>query len=274
MRGDNKIPATVTTPLPREGQGSGVAYQKSIDYLFNVAPMFQNIGAGAYKEGLQNTHALDEHFGHPHHSFKTIHVGGTNGKGSVSHTLAAILQSAGYKVGLYTSPHLVDFRERIRVNGEMIPEQRVIDFVEQERSFFEPLYPSFFELATALAFKYFEEQQVDIAVIDMMSLDTRLHKNLLGTFISDVFLYVLSFVAENERMNIRQRQREGIEAARLKGVHLGRPARSLPRNFEHIAGLWLAHEISGKEGAAICGLPLSTFYRKCKEMQKNQPPQK
>ena len=167
MRGDNKIPATVTTPLPREGQGSGVAYHKAIDYLFNVAPMFQNIGAGAYKEGLQNTHALDEHFGHPHHSFKTIHVGGTNGKGSVSHTLAAILQSAGYKVGLYTSPHLVDFRERIRVNGEMIPEQRVIDFVEQERSFFEPLYPSFFELATALAFKYFEEQHVDIAVIEV-----------------------------------------------------------------------------------------------------------
>lgn len=167
MRGDNKIPATVTTPLPREGQGSGVAYQKAIDYLFNVAPMFQNIGAGAYKEGLQNTHALDEYFGHPHHSFKTIHVGGTNGKGSVSHTLAAILQSVGYKVGLYTSPHLVDFRERIRVNGEMIPEQRVIDFVEQERSFFEPLYPSFFELATALAFKYFEEQKVDIAVIEV-----------------------------------------------------------------------------------------------------------
>ena len=142
-------------------------YQETIDYLFNVAPMFQNIGAGAYKEGLQNTRALDEHFGHPHHSFKTIHVGGTNGKGSVSHTLAAILLSPGYKVGLYTSPHLVDFRERIRVNGEMIPEQRVIDFVEQERSFFEPLYPSFFELATALAFKYFEEQQVDIAVIEV-----------------------------------------------------------------------------------------------------------
>lgn len=144
-----------------------MTYEETIDYLFNVAPMFQNIGAGAYKEGLQNTRALDEHFGHPHRSYKTIHVGGTNGKGSVSHTLAAILQSAGYKVGLYTSPHLVDFRERIRVNGEMIPEQRVIDFVEQEHSFFEPLYPSFFELATALAFKYFEEQQVDIAVIEV-----------------------------------------------------------------------------------------------------------
>lgn len=142
-------------------------YNEAIDYLFNVAPLFQNIGAGAYKEGLANTRALDEHFGHPHRAFKTIHVGGTNGKGSVSHTLAAILQSAGYKVGLYTSPHLVDFRERIRVNGEMIPEQRVIDFVEKERAFFEPLYPSFFELATALAFQYFKEQEVDIAVIEV-----------------------------------------------------------------------------------------------------------
>ena len=142
-------------------------YKEAIDYLFNVAPLFQNIGAGAYKEGLENTRTLDEHFGHPHRAYRTIHVAGTNGKGSVSHTLAAILQSAGYRVGLYTSPHLVDFRERIRVNGEMIPEERVIDFVENERSFFEPLHPSFFELTTALAFQYFKEQQVDFAVIEV-----------------------------------------------------------------------------------------------------------
>lgn len=144
-----------------------VTYNETIQYLFNVAPLFQNIGQGAYKEGLSNTHELDAHFGHPHKAFRTIHVAGTNGKGSCSHTLAAILQSAGYKVGLYTSPHLVDFRERIRVNGEMISEQRVIDFVEQERSFFEPLYPSFFELTTALAFLYFKEQNVDVAVIEV-----------------------------------------------------------------------------------------------------------
>lgn len=142
-------------------------YKEAIDYLYNVAPLFQNIGQGAYKEGLANTQALDAHFGHPHLSYRTIHVGGTNGKGSVSHTLAAILQSAGYKVGLYTSPHLLDFRERIRVNGEMISGQRVVDFVEQERDFFEPLYPSFFELTTALAFLYFKEQQVDFAVIEV-----------------------------------------------------------------------------------------------------------
>ena len=144
-----------------------MTYQEATTYLFTAAPLFQNIGAGAYKEGLSNTHLLDEHFHHPHQNYKTIHVGGTNGKGSTSHTLAAVLQSQGYRVGLYTSPHLVDFRERIRVNGEMIPEERVIEFVEKERPFFEPLHPSFFELATALAFQYFAEEKVDVAVIEV-----------------------------------------------------------------------------------------------------------
>ena len=144
-----------------------MTYQETIDYLFHVTPVFEKVGAGAYKEGLSNTWAMDEHFGHPHRQFKTIHVAGTNGKGSCSHTIAAILQSAGYKVGLYTSPHLVDFRERIRVNGLMVSEEYVIDFVENERAFFEPLHPSFFELTTAMAFKYFAEQHVDIAVIEV-----------------------------------------------------------------------------------------------------------
>ena len=144
-----------------------MTYEETITYLYNSAPLFQNVGGDAYKEGLETTLTLDKHFGHPHRKFRTIHVAGTNGKGSCSHTLAAILQSAGYKVGLYTSPHLVDFRERIRVNGEMIPQQRVIDFVEQHRSFFEPLHPSFFELTTAMAFNYFAEQQVDVAVIEV-----------------------------------------------------------------------------------------------------------
>ena len=144
-----------------------MTYEETIDYLFNIAPLFQNIGAGAYKEGLDNSLKLDEHFGHPHKAYKCIHVGGTNGKGSVSHTLAAILQSAGCRVGLYTSPHLTDFRERIKINGEMIPEERVIRFVEEEREFFEPLHPSFFELTTALALKYFQEEGVDWAVIEV-----------------------------------------------------------------------------------------------------------
>lgn len=144
-----------------------MTYKETLDYLYNVTPAFEKVGAGAYKEGLSNTHALDEHFGHPHRKFLTIHVAGTNGKGSTSHTIAAMLMAAGYKVGLYTSPHIIDFGERIKVDGVSIPHQYVIDFVEQERSFFEPLQPSFFELTTALAFKYFAEQQVDIAVIEV-----------------------------------------------------------------------------------------------------------
>lgn len=142
-------------------------YQETLHYLFTSAPLFQHVGKDAYKEGLENTHTLDTYFGHPHRSFRTIHVAGTNGKGSCSHTLAAILQSAGYRTGLYTSPHLVDFRERIRINGEPIPESYVIDFVEKYRDFFEPLHPSFFELTTAMAFRYFADSQVDVAVIEV-----------------------------------------------------------------------------------------------------------
>jgi len=144
-----------------------MTYDETIEYLFNSTPLFQNVGKAAYKEGLANTLALDEYFGHPHTKFKTIHVGGTNGKGSTSHSLASVLQSAGYKVGLFTSPHLKDFRERIRINGKMISEKYVVDFVEQNRNFFEPLYPSFFELTTAMAFKYFADENVDVAVIEV-----------------------------------------------------------------------------------------------------------
>lgn len=144
-----------------------MTYEETIQYLFNSAPLFQHVGGATYKEGLSTTHILDAHFNHPHNQYKTIHIAGTNGKGSCAHTIAAILQHTGLKVGLYTSPHLVDFRERIRINGEMMPQQYVIDFVEEERSFFEPLHPSFFELTTALAFKYFAEQHVDVAVIEV-----------------------------------------------------------------------------------------------------------
>lgn len=142
-------------------------YQDTLTYLYNSTPMFQQVGGSAYKEGLENTLALDEHFGHPHRKFRTIHVAGTNGKGSCSHTIAAILQEAGYSVGLYTSPHLVDFRERVRVNGQPIPEEYVIRFVEEERCFFEPLHPSFFELTTAMAFRYFADVEIDVAVIEV-----------------------------------------------------------------------------------------------------------
>lgn len=142
-------------------------YLETVNYLFNIAPVFEHIGASAYKEGLDNTYLLDEHFGHPHRKFKSIHIAGTNGKGSCSHTLAAILQNDGYKVGLYTSPHIMDFRERIKINGEYISKEYVIEFVNQEKSLFEKIHPSFFEVTTALAFKYFAEQHVDYAIIEV-----------------------------------------------------------------------------------------------------------
>jgi dihydrofolate synthase/folylpolyglutamate synthase len=144
-----------------------MTYQETIDYLFNCLPVFQHQGASAYKPGLERTIQLDDYLGNPHRKYKTIHVAGTNGKGSVSHSLAAILQSAGYKTGLYTSPHLKDFRERIRVDGEMIPEQAVIDFIDRHRPFFEPVQPSFFELTMEMAFDWFATAGVDIAVIEV-----------------------------------------------------------------------------------------------------------
>lgn len=144
-----------------------MTYDETLRYLYASAPLFQQIGAGAYKEGLETTRTLDAHFGHPHRKYLTIHIGGTNGKGTCSHSIAAVLQAAGYRVGLYTSPHLVDFRERIRVDGVPMPEAYVVDFVARERSFFEPLRPSFFELTTAMAFKYFADAAVDIAVVEV-----------------------------------------------------------------------------------------------------------
>jgi dihydrofolate synthase/folylpolyglutamate synthase len=144
-------------------------YPEVLEFLFSQLPMFHRIGSAAYKDNLDNTIRLDELFGHPHRSFRTIHVAGTNGKGSVSHMLASVLQEAGYKTGLYTSPHLKDFRERIRVNGVMIPEEKVVWFTEQylDRNRRENMEPSFFELTVSMAFDYFRSQQVDVAVIEV-----------------------------------------------------------------------------------------------------------
>lgn len=144
-----------------------MTYNETLDYLYHQMPEYQRVGDKAYKPGLDNSLALDEIFGHPHHQYKTIHVGGTNGKGSTSHLLAAILQEAGYKVGLYTSPHLIDFRERIKVNGEMVSREFVMEFVGQYKAQFEPIMPSFFELTMEMAFLYFAQQEVDVAVIEV-----------------------------------------------------------------------------------------------------------
>ncbi len=142
-------------------------YSETVEYLFSQLPMYQHIGKSAYKNNLDTTQALDRYSLQPHRRFKTIHVAGTNGKGSVSHMLASVLQEAGYKTGLYTSPHLKDYRERIRINGAMISEQFVVDYVNKFKSVFDELKPSFFEMSVALAFEYFAAEKVDIAVVEV-----------------------------------------------------------------------------------------------------------
>ena len=142
-------------------------YAETLQYLYTQLPMFTRVGSSAYKEDLTNTIELCKRLDNPQDKFKTIHIGGTNGKGSTSHMLAAVLQTAGYKTGLYTSPHLRDFRERIRINGEMISEQQVIDFVANHQKDFEAISPSFFEMTVGLAFDIFAKEKVDIAVIEV-----------------------------------------------------------------------------------------------------------
>lgn len=179
-------------------------YKQTLDYLYGKLPMFTRVGAIAFKKDLHNTIAMCEKLGNPQHKFKTIHVGGTNGKGSTSHMLAAILQQAGYKTGLYTSPHLKDFRERIRINGEMITEDFVTDFVAEQQDIMEEISPSFFEVTVAMAFSYFAKEQVDIAIIEVglggrldstniitpeLSVITNIsldHTNILGTTLPEI----------------------------------------------------------------------------------------
>lgn len=141
-------------------------YKETLDYLFYQLPMFQRIGPAAFKKDLGNILALSEALGNPHLQFRSIHLAGTNGKGSTAHMLAAVLQAAGYKVGLYTSPHYRDFRERIKINGEFIGEQQVVDFVERHEGIFAQVKPSFFEITVAMAFSYFATEKVDVAVVE------------------------------------------------------------------------------------------------------------
>src|SRR6187402_2368491 len=144
-----------------------MTYSEALDYLYNKLPMFSRIGSAAIKKDITNTILICEHLGNPHKKFKSLHVAGTNGKGSVSHMLAAILQTAGYKTGLYTSPHLKDFRERIKVNSNEINEKFIIDFTEKIKPLIEEIEPRFFEITVAMAFDYFDQQKVDIAIIEV-----------------------------------------------------------------------------------------------------------
>jgi dihydrofolate synthase / folylpolyglutamate synthase len=190
-------------------------YKETIEYLYRQLPVYHRIGKAAYKADLGNTYALDKYFGHPHKRFTSVHVAGTNGKGSVSHMLASILQEAGYKTALYTSPHLKDFRERIKINGEMIPESEVISFVEKNKSILRTVMPSFFEMSVAMAFDFFARSDTEIAVIEvglggrldstniitpLLSVITNIghdHMNLLGDTIEKIAFEKAGIIKNN-----------------------------------------------------------------------------
>ncbi len=144
-----------------------MTYKQTLEFLYNQFPAYHRIGKAAYKDNLDNSIKLDDHSGNPHGNFMSIHVAGTNGKGSVSHMIASVLQEAGYKTGLYTSPHLKDFRERIRINGLMIPEEEVVDFVEKNNEIINFLKPSFFEITVSMAFTFFAKSNIDIAIVEV-----------------------------------------------------------------------------------------------------------
>src|SRR5215203_2305394 len=201
-------------------------YQQTIDYLYNTLPMFSRMGSAAFKKDLTNTILLCERLGNPHKKFKSIHVAGTNGKGSVSHMLAAIFQTAGYKTGLYTSPHLYDFRERIKLNGVMCDEDFVVDFVRRIKPAIEEIEPSFFEITVAMAFDYFAKHKIDIGIIEVglggrldstnvitpeLSIITNIgwdHMNMLGNTLEEIAFEKAGIIKENIPVVIGEKKNE------------------------------------------------------------------
>jgi dihydrofolate synthase/folylpolyglutamate synthase len=199
-------------------------YTETLDYLYSKLPMFTRIGEAALKKDLHNTIVLCKKLGNPQDNFKTIHVAGTNGKGSTSHMLAAILQQAGYKTGLYTSPHLKDFRERIRINGEMVPKSFVTDFVQEQKATIAEIQPSFFEVTVAMAFSYFAAEAVDIAIIEVglggrldstniiqpeLSVITNIsfdHTNILGNTLEDIAFEKAGIIKKNTPVIVGERE--------------------------------------------------------------------
>lgn len=203
-----------------------MTYQQTLEFLFSQLPVYQRDGKAAYKANLDNTHAIDKYFNHPHTKFKSVHVAGTNGKGSVSHMIASVLQQAGFKTGLYTSPHLKDFRERIKINGQCISEEEVVEFVSVNQTMIEDMKPSFFELTVGMAFEYFAKQKVDIAIIEtgmggrldstniikpLVSVITNIgmdHTQYLGNTLADIAQEKAGIIKSNVPVVIGQQQAE------------------------------------------------------------------
>ena len=218
-------------------------YEKEIDFIFNQFPMYQKVGDRAFKPGIEGMKEFDVALGRPHRKFPAIHIAGTNGKGSVSHMLASVFMSCGLKTGLYTSPHLVDFRERIKIDGEMIPRERVLDFIDKWKPYMVEKRPSFFEITTAMAFDYFASEEVDIAVIE-----TGLGGRLDSTNIINPLLSIITNISMDHTVQLGNTI---SEIAREKGgiikesvpVVIGEATRSTKDIFE---------EIASNIGARIC----------------------
>lgn len=241
-----------------------MTYQDAIDFLYNSLPVFQREGASAYKPGLATSVALDDIFGNPHRAYATVHIAGTNGKGSTAHTLAAVLSRAGYKVGLYTSPHIFDFRERIRVNGRKIPHEAVVDFVERWKALQSDLTPSFFELTSTMAFEHFAREGVDVAVIEtglggrldstniitpVLSVITNIspdHTNLLGDTLEKIAFEKAGIIKPGVPVVIGETQPETAPVFNAKAVEEGAP-------------VYFARPVSGKIGDSGIDYPSTPF---------------
>lgn len=229
-----------------------MSYQATLDYLFSKLPMYQRIGAAAYKANLDNITALCEHLGNPQNRIKCVHIAGTNGKGSVTHLLAAALQLSGYKVGVYSSPHYRDFRERIKINGNYITEQAVVDFVAKNQSYINELEPSFFEMATAMAFEYFADEQVDFAIIEtglggrldstniispILSVITNIsfdHQQFLGDTLPLIAAEKAGIIKNNTPVVIGERQDEIVNVFIKKATDCNAPIYFASDRFETI----------------------------------------
>jgi len=217
-------------------------YAEVLDFLYTSLPMYQREGAAAYKADLLTTRELDEYFSHPHRKYPVIHIAGTNGKGSVSHLLAAVLQKAGYRTGLYTSPHLLDFRERIRVNGQPIPKSEVVDFVDQNRQIIRKLEPSFFEMTVAMALEHFARQKVDVAVVE-----TGMGGRLDSTNIVDPLVSIITNISLD---HMRFLGNDLSSIAREKGgiIKKGRPLvlGTMPKEASGVLS-----QMAGEKGAGL-----------------------
>jgi dihydrofolate synthase/folylpolyglutamate synthase len=246
-------------------------YEQTLQYLYDSLPMFSHIGAAAYKKDITNTALLCNFLNNPQHSLKCIHVAGTNGKGSTSHMLAAIFQQAGYKTGLYTSPHLKDFRERIRVNGEMISQHFVVEFVKKIKIYSEEIQPSFFELTVALMLQYFKEQAVDIAIIE-----TGLGGRLDSTNIIDPELSIITNISFDHTNILGNTLREiALEKAGIikpyRPVVIGETNDELTQIFTNVARInhssiyFAGEEYSVVEAQSIDDLLHITYSNKSNE---------